>query len=362
MYGAERATAALLSGLHAADGVDVRVLLIEEARLGEAQSEFAEHLQSRGVPVETVLVQGVFSRFLCRRLKAWALDGSLDVVHTIGPKATVYAWGTLRRMPLKRVSTLHGWLFRGDLKERLHEWIELQALKRFDRIVVLTRFYRDWLTTHGVREERLALIPTGVPGALAERARKDLVAAEDDKGCTVGMFGRFSEEKRHDLFVAAASLVLNECPGTHFLVAGSGPLEGTVRRQIEEECLDKHIALQGYVSPEDFFSEVDVLAVCSDIENLPFSILEAMAEGVPVVGTDAGGISDAVEDGKTGFLVPRGDSEAMARRLIRLVADADLRRKQGLAAKRRLLSVFDLSQAVEAHVALYAGMAERGIS
>jgi len=85
-------------------------------------------------------------------------------------------------------------------------------------------------------------------------------------------------------------------------------------------------------------SQVFILA--SRWEGLPISIIEAMRAGLPVVATDIGGVSELVVDGQTGYLVPRGDSETLARRLSLLCKDASLRKRMGQAGRRRYESSF----------------------
>ncbi|HET7694542.1 MAG TPA: glycosyltransferase [Vicinamibacterales bacterium] len=93
----------------------------------------------------------------------------------------------------------------------------------------------------------------------------------------------------------------------------------------------------------DLFLQHSVTALDGDEEGLPVSILEAMAEGVPVVSTHHAGIPEAVQDGETGFLVPPGDCQAMADRTVRLLFDEDLRRTMGVAAQKRVEASFSIA-------------------
>lgn len=135
VYGAERATLDLARGLA---GASCAVWLIEETRLGLARSDFKEALLAADLPCQSLPVDCAFCPALIRQLRERVAAERPDVVHTIGPKATTHAaWGLKGRVPL--VTTVHGWLFRPDLKERFYEWLELRAFRRFDRVVTLSR-------------------------------------------------------------------------------------------------------------------------------------------------------------------------------------------------------------------------------
>ena len=95
-------------------------------------------------------------------------------------------------------------------------------------------------------------------------------------------------------------------------------------------------------------------------DGLPLSILEAMRAGLPVLATDVAGIGEAVSDGESGYLVPRGDVPLLQDRLARLLGDARLRLRQGQAARARYERHFTLDQFVSRTLAVYQDvLAER---
>ena len=97
-------------------------------------------------------------------------------------------------------------------------------------------------------------------------------------------------------------------------------------------------------------------------EGAPFSILEAMAAGLPVVATDVGGVRELVADGETGLLVPAGDPARLAEALRSLLADPALRRRLGAAGHARARERFDLRALRDAHLELYAReLTRRGV-
>ena len=102
-----------------------------------------------------------------------------------------------------------------------------------------------------------------------------------------------------------------------------------VKNTLENSLLNlsKQVSFVGQVPPNeigDYYDKADIYLNGSEIDNLPLSILEAFACGLPIVTTDAGGIPDIVSDGETGFLVPRGNFQMLAERAQELLNDPAL--------------------------------------
>ena len=129
LYGAEQATIRLVAGLASA-GISVHVLLLHETRLGEGVSPLAEALKAQA-PVTEIPVCGRFSRSAILRIREEIAAGQIDVLHSTGYKADWHAglaskWGGL--FPV--VSTVHGWLFRWNPKERFFQATKLWGCRR----------------------------------------------------------------------------------------------------------------------------------------------------------------------------------------------------------------------------------------
>jgi glycosyltransferase involved in cell wall biosynthesis len=108
-----------------------------------------------------------------------------------------------------------------------------------------------------------------------------------------------------------------------------------------------------------FYASMDIFAITSRYEGLPYSLLDAMAHGLPTVGFDVPGVSDLVVPGTTGLLAPPGDVEALAAHAAFLIGNPDLRRAMGEAARRRIEPSFTLGSQVESLIRTYESLMPR---
>src|SRR5215207_5017779 len=133
----------------------------------------------------------------------------------------------------------------------------------------------------------------------------------------------------------AFARVQAEVPEARLTVAGYGSQDAALRALARELAL-RDVEFTGRVSPEAMpalYDAADVYLNAPDIDNMPNSVIEAYAAGLPVVTTDAGGIPYIVHDGETGLMVPSGDDAALAAAALRLLREPDLARR--LAARAR---------------------------
>ncbi len=153
----------------------------------------------------------------------------------------------------------------------------------------------------------------------------------DDKIVFI-MPARMSKEKNHGLlFAALADEKLKACGGRVLCyLAGDGPLLDTHKSLARDMGLADRVTFGGFRRDVPaLLRGSDAYVLCSHYESLPLSIREAMEASLPVVATDVGGISEAVEDGKSGLLVPPGDHAALGGAMAKLAGDAELRHSMG---------------------------------
>jgi glycosyltransferase involved in cell wall biosynthesis len=167
-----------------------------------------------------------------------------------------------------------------------------------------------------------------------------------DEAPTVGFFGRLEVRKGIKTLSAAIPRIAQAVPGVRFLFVGkSTPLEGgeDAAEQLQALCAKLGIAAefpgrQPSESLPGWFGKVRVAVFPSVWENFPYVCLEAMAAARAVVGSNAGGMSDMIEPGKTGLLIAPENSSQLADHVIRLLGDVPLCRTMGQAARESVLA------------------------
>jgi glycosyltransferase involved in cell wall biosynthesis len=156
-----------------------------------------------------------------------------------------------------------------------------------------------------------------------------------------------------DLLRAFAALH-SEFSGLRLEIAGSGPLRRDLERESDRLGLTEQVRFLGWRRDIGAVMRTwDIFVLASLDEGLGMAVLDAMAEGLPVVGTAVGGIPELIEDGRTGFLVPPRDHEALARQLRRLISEPERRRALGAAGRERVRSLFSADQMVTQIQAIY---------
>jgi glycosyltransferase involved in cell wall biosynthesis len=172
----------------------------------------------------------------------------------------------------------------------------------------------------------------------------------------IGIIGRLSPEKDHGTFLRAARLVLAGRPEARFLIVGNGPMRAAIASEIARLGLGNRVLLLGdRKDVHELLCLMDVLALTSTTEGLPNALLEAAVAGTPAVTTAAGGAVEVVVDGETGFVVPCGDADAVARRVLELLADEALGKRLVEAAADRMRKYFSAERAAAAIQACYEG-------
>lgn len=182
-----------------------------------------------------------------------------------------------------------------------------------------------------------------------------------DRAPVVGIVANLRPIKRIDVLVQAFALVCGRYPGARLMVVGGdGPsLHGaSMREELERlasrlEIGDRLLFTGRVDDPAPYIRQFSVAVLCSDSEGFSNAVIEYMHAGRAVVCTDTGGNPELVQDGRNGFLVPVGDVEALADRLLRLLSDSALASRLGEAARETVASAYSPTRMVSEHMACY---------
>jgi glycosyltransferase involved in cell wall biosynthesis len=187
-------------------------------------------------------------------------------------------------------------------------------------------------------------------------------AARQNGPLVVGTLGTICRRKGSDLFVAAAQTVRRQREGIEFRMAGEVVVGGehAWARGVVDAALRHGIRHTPWVSSFAALAEWDIFVLASRRDPFPLAVLEAMAVGLPVVGTRVDGVPEQLGE-DAGLLVEPGDADAIAAAVLRLAESPDLRASLGAAARRRVERTFTLErQAAGLERLYYAALGEQG--
>lgn len=217
----------------------------------------------------------------------------------------------------------------GGLRVRLLRATRNRALRRAAHVVVPSGYLRDLALGWGVVGDRLTVVSNPAPVLPALPDRDAARAALGLNGVTLASAGRLTRQKALGDALAALARV----DGVSLVLAGDGPERTALERRVGELGLDGRVHFLGPLARDEvltLFRAADAALLTSAWENLPHSVVEALAVGTPVVATAVGGVPELVRDGENGLLVAPGDVDALAD-AIRRVSEPGLR--DALAAK-----------------------------
>ncbi len=225
--------------------------------------------------------------------------------------------------------------------------MDRRMLPLFDRVIALADNHAGYLATHeGVEERKIEIINNGIDierfrpaasgrGKNESRKRFSL----DPETFVVTIVAALRPEKNHEMFLRSAADIIAEGRDFKFLVVGDGKEAGKLHELATELSLGESVIFLGNRDDvQDIYSVSDVSVLCSSdvVETFPLSVLEAMASGIPVVATSVGSITEIIDDGVEGFVIPPGDREALTSRLMMLEEDTTVRREMGRRARERV--------------------------
>jgi len=313
---------------------DITLIIGRTVNPTNKTKEFLAKFGGRVIPVPSLKrdIDPLIDLVCLGNLVAIFAKERFDVVHTHTAKA-----GALGRLAsglcgIKAiVHTPHGHNFYGYFgRKKTGRIIRIEKFLSgwTDMIIALTELEKkDYIKFNIAGDKKIAVICQGLEldeYVCDQRERADLKKAFkiDEGDNVVGMVGRLESVKGPEYFIEAAAKVSEKFPNTKFIIAGEGSLRKTLEEKVARLGLRGKIIFAGW--REDIpgiLSMLDIMVLPSVNEAVGMALIEAQAEGVPVVASDVGGVPEVVEDGKTGILVPPGNVPALRNAIIGLLSD-----------------------------------------
>lgn len=315
-------------------GFDVHVVSILSS------DYYGAKLEEHGVPVTCLNASRTTSaiRILTRFLRCMRRMGPVALAGFDYPGAMLArAGGALARIPVV-ISSIHT-ENNGAAHRRL-------ALAWTDSLATVTTAVShrvaQTLVDMGIPSARVQVIPNGVdvqavgPHLRAERAALRRSLGIDEKAFLWLAAGRLEAPKDYPNLLAAMALLSKESSRVSLAIAGQGPLRDEILERIAALRLDGMISLLGFRDDVPAcMAAADATVLASAWEGLPTVAIESLAVATPIVCTDVAGVREIVEDGRSGFVVPSRNPEALAGAMSAMLACSEEQRRQMGAAGRQ---------------------------
>jgi glycosyltransferase involved in cell wall biosynthesis len=258
----------------------------------------------------------------------------------------------MARLPGRRPPVLfteHGRLF-PDYPRPKRLAANRVLLGRRDRVVAVGQAVRQALIDNeGIPSHRVEVIYNGIDmaafsaGGDRKALRRELGLGADD--LVLLQVARLDPYKDHATALRTVEIVARVRPEARLVLIGEGSEEAMIRGMVRERGLEPNVRLLGLrTGVARLLPVADLFLLTSITEGIPVTLIEAMASSLPVVGTRVGGMSEVVEEGRTGFLAPSGDESSLAESILRLSADTDLRLQMGRLGAERARCFFSEQQ------------------
>ena len=321
----------------------------------------SERARAAGHPVHELRMRGEVDPLAVAALRRLILRGGFQVVHAHTSHAHTLlslAAATIPAGRRPRVVVAR----RVDFSIYRRSFLGLNGLKYrhgVDRFVTVSEAIRRVLIEDGIAPGKIECVHSGIDVARVAEAPARTAEVRRELGVPEGHalvlnVAHLADHKGQRYLVAAAPEIVARRPATTIVIAGDGELRGELEAQARELGVADRVLFPGFRQDvPQLLKAADVFVMPSHMEGLGTSVLDAMAAGVPVVGTEAGGMPEMIQDGVTGLLCPVRDPAALARATLRLLEDRELAGRLAGRAATLVRERFSREAMVAGTVAVY---------
>lgn len=350
--GGERMILKLALGLDPAK-YDVKVVCLRP------QTPFLNEFESRGINVTVLGMKKYFEMRPLFKLYQILRRDKVDLVHTHFYRDAIYGRPIARLAGVRGViSTLqNSYVWRSRAQLFLDGLTSVFA----DRVTAVSEAVKKFaIEREHIPARKLVTIFNAIevdkfsiqPG-VRERVRKKLGLSPGE--IAVGSLGALTPQKGYRYLLEAVPTVLRSHPSVRFFIGGEGYLKEDLLKLRDKSGLSERVEFLGFRKDvPELLSAFDIFILPSLFEGLPVSLVEAMAAGLPIVTTDVDGNCEAIGENEAGLAVESMDPPALARSLIKLIEDPDLRERMGQAGRKRARALFSVRSMVKQYEKLYS--------
>ena len=285
--------------------------------------------------------------------------GPYDIIHChFGPNGIIGVQLKELGVKGKIVTTFHGYDMSSFIisnGNNVYNKLFLQG----DLFLPISNYWKGKLIRLGCSEKKIIVHHMGIDLEKYKYYPKKIQSGENIKILTVG---RLVEKKGHEYVIQAIAKIIQKYKNLEYIIAGDGPLRNKLENLVFKLGIKSYIKFLGAVEQNEtlqlynqahIFVLPSVTASNGDQEGIPVVLMEAQATGLPVISTYHSGIPEVVLDGKSGFLVPEKDVDALAEKLEYLIEHPEIRPEMGRAGRTFIEEHYDINKLNQKLVKIY---------
>lgn len=350
--GAEKAMVRLVSRLNR-DKFDINVISLKEG-----SGKLREDLKDPNVSVLTLAAKSKFDLSAITKFRKVISKYDPDILITSLFQATIFGriLGSLADIPV-----IISWEHNEELGGFLRRLLNIGTCFMSNIIIA------DSERVQAVLEEKLPsfcsskLVTVPIGGVDLEKFKPKKSRKEKDE-IIIGSVGSLEKQKGYLEFSSTMKHITERKKNVKFSLAGGGSLKKSLVTRVEKLGIGDAVNVLGYRDNiPDVLREWSIYVQPSRWEGLCITVVEAMAVGLPIVAYDVGGISESVDDGVNGFLVPPGEKEEFSEKVIELVENDQLRKSMGRKSRRIAKEKYSLDNMVKSFEKILKGAYEEEI-
>jgi len=351
--GAEKQLTHLATGLPR-DEFDVEVVALTRG------GPYEEPLKAAGIPLTIIGKRWKFDPFALRRLQKLIAEKQPNVLHTWLFAANAYGRMAVGSDPAPKVVVSERCV--DSWKANWQLWFDRKLAPRTDRLIGNSQAVADFYAHVGFPRDRTIVIPNGIEPATESTRTRQSICDEFDfpvDSKIIGCVGRLAPQKRVSDLIWAIELLQSLQASSRLLIIGEGPQRKELEDFARNVQLTNVVRFAGHRSDvANIMPHMDMFCLASDFEGQSNSLMEAMANGRPVIVSDIAPNLELVTHEKTGLVVPVGDRPAFTRACDRLIKDESLAESLGNAARDYIVEEHSFEKAIAAHADLYRSLVE----
>lgn len=291
-----------------------------------------------------------------------------DIVHTHSSKAGIIGRTAARLAGVAKIAhTPHVFPFEmniGEFKRKFYLFLERVVSKWTTLLIAVSNAEKNTAMEYGLfSAENAAVNANGIDPDLwrpedsnIRKNMRDQAGIPDDV-FVAGMVGRFMPQKGHRILLDAAEILLKRRKDIRFALVGDGVLKNEIRNfAISNKIQGNFHFFDQTDSIKSYYAMFDCLVLPSLWEGCPFTAMEAMVMGVPVIASSVGGTCEIIEDRISGLLIPPADADSLAAAIEKLCEDRRLRESLGEKGRQQILGKFLLSDSIRRLEEIYQRM------